>query len=76
MEHGIGYDENKAEAFKWYKKSAEQNIADAQNMTGRFLEEGWGGIEKSEEEAVEWYRRAANNNHSAAQYNLANCFVF
>ena len=64
---------DRKEQYKLYRKAAEQGYDEAQNAVGRFLEEGWGGIEKSEEEAVEWYRRAANNNHSAAQYNLANC---
>ena len=72
---GIGCAKDKKEAFHWYKKVAEQNIANAQNMVGRYLEEGWGGVEKSEEEAVEWFRRAANNNEVAAQYNLANCLL-
>ena len=73
LDEGIGCVADKAEAFKWYKKAAEQNIANAQNMVGRYLKEGWSGVEKSEEEAVEWFRKAAENGYAVAQTNLANC---
>ena len=68
--NGEGCAENKAEAFKWCKKAAEQNIAEAQNQLGRYLVEGWGGVTKNQIEAVEWYRRAATQGYAPAQYNL------
>lgn len=73
LNNGYGCEEDKSEAFIWYKKAAEQNIANAQNMVGRYLEEGWGGVEKDDEEAVEWYRKAAEQGNMHAQNNLGNC---
>ena len=64
---------NKADRYAWYHKAAEQDYAKAQNAVARYLEEGWGGVEKSEEEAVEWFRKAAENGYAVAQNNLGNC---
>ena len=64
---------NQADRYAWYRQAAEQDYAKAQNMVARYLEEGWGGVEKSEEEAVEWYRKAAENGYAVAQNNLGNC---
>ena len=71
--NGNGVAENKIEAYRWYRKAAEQGHAEAQNLVGRYLTEGWGGIAKDEYEAVEWYRKAAEQGLAAAEYNFAIC---
>lgn len=64
---------NQSDKYWWYRQSADQGYAKSQNMVGRYLEEGWGAVEKSEEEAVEWFRKAAENGYAVAQNNLGNC---
>lgn len=62
-----------AESYQWHKRAAEHGWAAAQNMLGRYLEEGWGGVSKNQQEAVVWFRKAAEQGDAAAQVNLANC---
>ena len=56
--NGLGVTKNKAEAFKWFKKSAEQGYATAQYNLGSCYNNGW-GVVKSQAEAVKWYQKAA-----------------
>jgi tetratricopeptide (TPR) repeat protein len=46
-----------AEAVKWYRKAAEQNLAVAQNRLGFCYAKGE-GVAKDQVEAVKWYREA------------------
>lgn len=64
------YENNYEEAFKWYRKSAEQGFADAQYNVGSSYDFGQ-GVERNPQEATKWYRLAVAQNHSWAQYNLA-----
>lgn len=64
---------NQSDKYWWYRQSADQGYAKSQNMVGRYLEEGWGAVEKSEGEAVEWFRKAAENGYAVAQNNFGNC---
>lgn len=61
------------EKYFLYFKAAEQGYAKAQNIVGRYVEEGWAGVTKNAEIAVEWYRKAAEQGYDVAQYNLAMC---
>jgi hypothetical protein len=56
-------------AMKWYRKAAEQNLADAQHSLGFCYDQGQ-GVEKDYAEAVKWYRKAAEQNYTAAQHIL------
>ena len=58
-----------SEAVKWYRKSAEQGNATAQNNLGAMYANGL-GVAKDESEAVTWYRKAAEQGHSRAQNYL------
>ncbi|KAF0525726.1 HCP-like protein [Gigaspora margarita] len=58
---GVGVDKSESEAFKWYKKSAEQGHPRGQ------------GVEKNEYMAVNWYREAAAQEHARAQDKLGVC---
>ena len=66
------YDRRKdyKEAFKLYTLAAEQNYAAAQNMLGRYYEQGY-GCEQSYLKAANWYRKAADQGYASAQWNLA-----
>lgn len=62
--------ENSTEAFKWYKKAAEQGNAEAKNFVGLYYFDGW-GVEKNIVEAFKWWRDAAENGDVTALYNIA-----
>ena len=72
-ERGLGLEKSDVEAVKWYRKSAEQGYAIAQNNLGYMYSDGR-GVEQSEAEAVKWYRKAAEQGHVYAQYNLGTCY--
>ena len=76
LDAGRGVAQDKFEAYRWYSRAAEQGYAEAQNMVGRYLEEGWGGLNKNLNEAVAWYSRAAEQGHIGGQFNLAVCLYY
>jgi TPR repeat protein len=57
------------EAVKWYRKAAEQGLAETQNHLGICYELGH-GVTKSTTEAVKWYRKAAEQGHKNAKESL------
>ncbi len=57
------------EAEKWYRKSALQGYAEAQNSLG-VLYAGGQGVPQDHKQAVEWFRKAANQGNIRGQYNL------
>src|SRR4029077_10788433 len=65
----LGVAKDEAEAVKWYRKAAEQNVADAQFRLGVCYANGRGGTE-DDAEGVKWVRRAGARNYPRAQYNL------
>lgn len=58
-----------AEAFHWYRKSAEQGHASAQYNLGSMYGAGT-GVSKDTAKALEWYQRAASQKHIDAKYAL------
>jgi len=60
---------DEVEAVKWYRKAAEQNLAQAQYNLGVSYANGL-GVAKDEAQAVSWYRKAADQNLAQAQFNL------
>src|ERR687891_693312 len=65
----LGVAKDEAEAVKWFRKAAEQNLADAQFSLGVCYAIGQ-GVAKDDAEAVKWFRKAAEQNYARAQYNL------
>src|SRR6266699_7071302 len=57
----LGVAKDKAEAVKWFRKAAEQNVADAQFSLGACYANGQ-GVTKDDAEAVKWFRKAAEQN--------------
>ena len=57
------------EAVKWYRLSAEQGNASAQNNLGYSYDHGL-GVTKDYVEAVKWYRLSAEQGNVSAQNNL------
>jgi TPR repeat protein len=70
----FGLTTNFVEAVKWYRKAAEQNLAEAQYSLGFCYAKGE-GVAKDEVEAVKWFRRAAEQNYAKAQTGLGYSFV-
>ena len=66
---GLGLEKSDAEAVKWYRKSAEQGYAIAQNQLGYMYQKGR-GVEQSNVEAVKWFRKSAEQGNATAQFNL------
>ncbi len=66
---GKGGPQDFTQAFKWYKRAAEQGNADAQYCLGMMYDEGK-GVPQDYQEALKWIRRAAEQGVVAAQFNL------
>ncbi len=60
---------NYEEAVKWFRKSADQGNAAAQNNLGTMYYNGE-GVPQNYEEAVTWYRKAADQSVAVAQNTL------
>ncbi len=58
------------EAFKWYQRAADGNLAPALFRVGSFYEKGL-GVKKNLETARSYYRRAADRGNAKAMHNLA-----
>ena len=69
----LGVSTNIVEAVKWYRKTAEQGIAEAQFNLGVCYAKGK-GVDKDGVEAVKWYRLAAEQGDERAQLNLGIIF--
>ena len=66
---GQGVPKDEKKAVEWYRKSAMQDNAHAQNDLGIMYANGL-GVAMDQVEAVNWYRRAAEKWHADAQNNL------
>ena len=60
-------------AFAWFKMSADQGYASAQNSLGDCYYEGK-GVEQDYRKAIEWYQKAAGQGYDEAQYHLGDCY--
>ena len=70
----LGVEKDEIEAVKWYRKAADQNVANAQYNLGCCYDDGE-GVAKDVGEAVKWYRKAADQNVANAQNNLGLCYA-
>ncbi len=66
---GLGVPQDYADAVKWYRKAAEQGMADAQYNLGLKYDNGL-GVPQDYAEALKWYRKAAEQGNASAQTNL------
>ncbi len=72
---GNGVPKSEAEAFRWWRRAADQGNADAQNMMGNCCFDGY-GVERNYSYAVGWYRLAVEQGHAEAMYHLGACYYF
>lgn len=66
---GEGVPKDKAEAVKWYRKSADQGDV-ATQFNPDLMYANRQGVPKDEAEAVKWYRRAADQGDADAQSTI------
>jgi uncharacterized protein len=64
-----GLTKDEVEAVKWFRKAAEQNLADAQYNLGVCYDSGE-GVAKDEVEAYKWWLLAAGQGNDDAKHNL------
>ena len=69
-EFGKGTIQDYTQAVHWYKKAAEQGLAEAQTSLGWFYENGK-GTDKDYTQAISWYKKAAEQGDTKAKLNLA-----
>ena len=65
----LGVAKDEAKAVKWFRKAAEQNLADAQYILGVCYDSGE-GVAKDEIEAYKWWLLAAGHGNDDAKYNM------
>lgn len=70
---GQGMTTNVADAVKWFRKAADQNLDKAQFNLGVSYATGR-GVTKDVAEAVRWFRKAADQNLATAEFNLGLCY--
>jgi TPR repeat protein len=70
----LGVAKDDMEAVKWFRKAAEQNVAEAQFGLGLCYVYG-GNVAKDYVEAVKWFRKAAEQNVAVAQVFLGSSYA-
>ena len=73
-EEGNGVQQNKAEAFRWFKEAAMKGHARAQNAVGVCYELGE-GVPQNIGEARRWYQQSADNGCTKAMVHLAELYM-
>jgi TPR repeat protein len=71
--YGIGGPQDVNQAFKWYKKSAEQGNYLAQNILATMFYNGT-GVVKDYKQAFKWYMKSAEQGHPYAPFNLGKMY--
>ena len=71
---GYGVTKDNTQAVYWFRKAAEQGVAEAQYNLGICYENGY-GVTKDYTQAVYWWRKAAEQGKANAQYNLGECYA-
>jgi TPR repeat protein len=71
---GEGLSKDQAAAYDWFVRAAQREDAEAQNMVGRCLENGWGVVADASQAAA-WFSRAADKGHAWARYNLGHLYL-
>ena len=76
LERGKQCFENKdyTEAAEWYRKAADQNLAEAQHMLGICYEAGY-GVSKNQQVAIGWVRKAADKNFAISQMLMGSWYM-
>jgi hypothetical protein len=68
-EHGLGLEQNYAEAITWYRRAAEQGEAAGEFNLGGMYAHGL-GVAQDDAEAAKWYSKAADQGDAVSQFSL------
>ena len=71
---GDGVPKDYAQAVKWFRKAADQGLAESQNMMGVVYDRG-DGVPQDAVMAVAWYRKAGEQGYIPAQFELGNKYA-
>ena len=63
------------EAVKWFRKAADQGMAEAQYQLANMYAHGRGELAKDDTQAVAWLRKAADQGLADAQYTLGGMYA-
>jgi len=66
---------NYTQAVDWYRKAAEQGVAEAQYLLGACYANAQ-GVTEDDAQAVYWYRKAAEQGYANAQFKLGYAYHF
>lgn len=69
-----GVPKNYERAAQWFRKAADNGVANARYNLGVLYQQGL-GVERSLEDAIKWYTAAARQGHPEAQYNLGIAYI-
>lgn len=72
---GYGTEVDSIEAYRWFRRSAEQGYADAQTQMGVFFHDGYAGLEPDSKEAAKWHAKAAVQGSALSQYLLGRQYL-
>ena len=72
LSEGVGAQKNEGESIKWFQKSAEGGIPEAQFRVARLIEEG--KIPGGDKAALEWYQKAVDQGFEPAMFNLGTMY--
>ncbi len=64
--YGRGVDQDYVKAMEWYRKAADQGLADGQYNVGVLYENGW-GVTKDIDQAKVWYQKSADQGDGFAR---------
>ncbi|MDO4322163.1 MAG: tetratricopeptide repeat protein [Lachnospiraceae bacterium] len=73
--YGCIVEQNKARAFQWYQRAAEQGDGEAQWILGIHYLWGSPGLKRDLQTAIKWLRLAAENGIEDAQAELDFCYA-
>ena len=65
---------DEAEAARWYRRAADQGMAEAEAVLGAMYLHGR-GLARDDEAAVRWFRRAAEQGDAYGQAGLGYCYA-
>ncbi len=69
-----GVKQNYEKASFWFRKAADQGVANACYNLGVLYHQGL-GVNQNIDEAIKWYKEAASLGHPEAQYNLGIAYI-
>jgi TPR repeat protein len=69
-----GFTQDKAEAYFWWRKAAEQGIVKSQVLLGHLYKDGI-IVQQDYEEAMWWWQRAAESGNLEALHQIGWCYA-